>query len=230
MNADHERGACDSEAGRLLPWFVTGRLDPVERVRVETHAASCPTCRAELDEQRALHGRLLEDEHRQVQYAPQASLQKLMTRIDELDRETPAARALPATRRTRPHLQRWLVAALVGQAIGLALLGSAIWRDARRFGGPAEFRTLASSTTGAPGRAHLRIVFAPTTTSAEIAALLGQFDARIVDGPSEAGAYALQLGGDDATPAAVDAALPRLRADARIVFAEPILATPAASR
>ena len=66
-------------------------------------------------------------------------------------------------------------------------------------------------------------IIAPGTSIEQVDALLRDLDARIVDGPSPAGTYALALaasaaGRDDPVATAVA----RLRADARIVFAEPI--------
>src|SRR5207244_6358611 len=37
---------------RLLPWYLTGRLETVEHDAVETHLAQCPECRAELETER----------------------------------------------------------------------------------------------------------------------------------------------------------------------------------
>ncbi|MGN6123617.1 MAG: anti-sigma factor family protein [Sphingomonas oligoaromativorans] len=36
------------ETERLLPWYVTGQLDPKDRLQVEAHLAECEECRAEL--------------------------------------------------------------------------------------------------------------------------------------------------------------------------------------
>ena len=37
---------------RLLPWYLTGRLDTAEHDAVEAHLAQCPECRAELETER----------------------------------------------------------------------------------------------------------------------------------------------------------------------------------
>ena len=73
---------------------------------------------------------------------------------------------------------------------------------------------------------RLRVVLAPGTTAQELASLLAAIDARIVYGPSPAGAYALALS-PDATDEAMAASLARLRADARVLFAEPLRVEPA---
>src|ERR1700712_242171 len=37
---------------RLLPWYLTGRLETAEHDAVEAHLAACPECRAELETER----------------------------------------------------------------------------------------------------------------------------------------------------------------------------------
>jgi hypothetical protein len=221
---------CDSEASRLLPWFATGRLAAEDVTRVEAHLAGCAICRAELDEQRTLRDVLLAGDR--VEYSPQPSLQKLVTRIDELDRElsasdtsavAPPARAYRGA--GRRGVTRWLVAALVLQTVGLGALSALLWdrTPAADDGQAAGFRTLASEpaapATAAP---RLRVVFAPGTDIAQVAALLQDAGARIVDGPSPAGTFALALDVAATDDDAIHAAVRRLRGDARIVFAEPI--------
>jgi anti-sigma factor RsiW len=220
---------CDSEAARLLPWFATGRIDAEDAARVEAHVASCPACRADLAAQRELHGLMQAGE--KVEYSPQPSLQKLMSRIDELDREIAPAAATPVvsaaasstTPPVRAGLPRWLVAAVVLQTIGLGTLGALLWQHADGRNAGAEYVTLGSVEAG-PGPAPLvRVVFAPDTSLAGMAALLGAVRADIVAGPTEAGAYTLALHPNAGAPASIDAGLARLRADPHVVFAEPVV-------
>src|SRR5690349_13720920 len=42
------------EAAELLPWFVTGRLDPDEQAMVAAHVAGCAACQAEVAFQKQL--------------------------------------------------------------------------------------------------------------------------------------------------------------------------------
>ncbi|HEX6573220.1 MAG TPA: zf-HC2 domain-containing protein [Steroidobacteraceae bacterium] len=220
--------SCSSEAARLLPWFVTGRLDAADSARVEAHVASCVTCREDLEHERALHG-LLHRVERPAPLSASQGFQRVMARIDETERamrEPPpeASGRSPASPAREP---RWIAAAVVVQALALALVGAALWRGADR-STDAPYRTLTSSPAAPTSdAARLRVVFAPGTTAQELASLLAAIDARIVDGPSPAGAYALALSGNAADEATVTASLARLRADARVLFAEPIRAEPA---
>jgi len=218
---------CNSEAAQLLPWFVTGRLDADETGRVEAHVASCPACRFDLEHERALHEVVRRHERTAAPDAAQG-FHKLMTRIGETDRAlptTPQPRKPVAVRHVRAP--RWVAAAVVAHALALALVGAALWRHTDRVD-EAPFRTLTTNTAStASAQAHLRVVFAPGTTTQELAGILDVIDARIVDGPSPAGAYALALSGSVPDEAAVRRTLATLRADARVILAEPIRAEPA---
>jgi len=242
MSEPRDALECDSESARLLPWFVTGQLAADETARVEAHVNACPVCRADLARQRHLRDCLRADDR--VEYSPQPSLQKLMSRIDELDRELPAATPTghgrgvlvaevssaiaSATQRWAPT--RWLVAALIVQTVGLGLLSTLLWGRSPVANGSAPYQTLTAAppavATGA-AVAQLRVVFAPATTVDGMAALLRQVQVTIVSGPSDAGAYALALAPHAGS---LGASLAQLRADPRVVFAEPIVDTASAPR
>jgi anti-sigma factor RsiW len=219
---------CNSEAARLLPWFVTGRLDADDTARVEGHLAACPACRADLAHERALLDVVRKDGRAEAP-DPAEGFQKLMARIGETERALPARGPAPEMRATRRRRRtpRWVAAAVLAHALALAIVGAALWRHTARVD-EAPYRTLTSdarSTT--PSAAHLRVVFAPGTTTQELAAILDKIDARIVDGPSPAGAYALTLIRGVPDEAVIGSKLAALRADARVILAEPIRAEPA---
>jgi hypothetical protein len=122
MSDDSTESGCQHEAARLLPWFVTGTLPEEERSVVKDHLAGCPQCRA--DETREQRMRAVIAADAAVEYAPQPGLQKLLSRIEEFDRALPcAARQKGARAQSAPprdsRLIRWLVAAVVVQAVGL---------------------------------------------------------------------------------------------------------------
>jgi len=118
MDGDMPAAACDSEAARLLPWHLTGRLAAADAARVAQHLGQCATCRADYESQRALRERLRDDGP--LEYAPQAGLAATLARIDELGRElaaparassSPAGVELPAparrAARTGAHHSGW---------------------------------------------------------------------------------------------------------------------------
>jgi len=86
-----------------------------------------------------------------------------------------------------------------------------------------SFETLtdapAALTPPDPASARLRVVFADDASMSEVQALLQLFDARVVDGPSSVGAFAIDVPADRG----IDA-LDELRANARVRFAGPALA------
>jgi hypothetical protein len=218
---------CNSESARLLPWFVTGRLDADDTARVEAHVAACPACRADLEHERALHDVVRQDARADAP-DPAEGFQKLMARIGETERAFPAHAPAMEVRATRGRIRapRWVATAVVAHALALAIVGAALWRHTDRID-EAPYRTLSSDVRPTPSAAHLRVVFAPGTTTQELAGILDKVDARIVDGPSPAGAYALTLTSGVPDEAAIAAKLSTLRADARVILAEPIRAKPA---
>ncbi|NJD31707.1 MAG: hypothetical protein FIB04_07455 [Gammaproteobacteria bacterium] len=230
MRMDIDRSGCDSEAARLLPWFVSGRLDPVERARVDEHLAACPICRADREAQAQLRELMRSDDR--IEYSPQPALEKLMSRIDEMDREFDSGGSTIAPRppRVAMHAPRWLVAALVIQTVGLGVLGAALWQHFGSEPAPGQYRTLAATAEPVTGAPQLRVVFAPATTVADIAELLRPMRGTVVSGPSEAGAYAIAVAGDHARPRELDAQIERLRADRRVLFVEPIAGAPSQER
>jgi hypothetical protein len=81
--------------------------------------------------------------------------------------------------------------------------------------GPAPYRTLGQGTSIAPGTGSLVVVFDPITTEAELRRILRDAGARIVDGPTQANAYVL-----DVPPQRQDQAIKALRAEHAAMLVE----------
>lgn len=215
---------CDSEAARLLPWFVNGRLSAEEGERVGRHLQECAVCRADLEEQRDLRAAMRDDGP--VEYAPQAGLEKTLARIDELARiETDpllgveAAPEFPPSRRF--GVTQWLTAAVVVQAIGLGTLAGVLMTRNPAKSDQLGYQTLSSPAPVAAGPA-IRAVFAAPMTVGELKSLLTAQHLLIVAGPTDAGVFT--LGAADAPLSAdrLDASLSGLRASPHVLFAEPV--------
>ena len=228
---------CDDDTARVLPWYVNGTLGGAESRRVAAHLESCAACRDSAAHLEAV--RTLLRSPAQVEYAPQAGLRKLMARVQQ---EARVAAAMPAppqpvTAGDAPptgaashqhgtalrNLVRWLSAAVIVQACAIAVIMGAGY-FARSVDAPtAPYRTL---TTNAAEGPRLRVVFVPTMTLAELQDLLRANQLVAVAGPSETGIFTLALrapaAGTDAQTATQAAVLARLRADARVRFAEPV--------
>jgi len=192
-------------AWEAIPWLVNGRIGAAEREALESHLRHCADCRDELALQQRLRDGLL---HQAEPAADaDAGLARLWQRIDA------EAAMTPAERRSGTW-QRWLAAAVVIQAIALAALLGA------NFGAAApQYRTL--SADAPPPPEAIRAVFATELPLGELQQVLDRAGLRIVDGPTEVGAYTVYT----LVPRGPrDVALQRLRADARVRFAEPAAA------
>jgi anti-sigma factor RsiW len=221
VNIDLEGNACESEAARLLPWFVSGRLSGADGERVSRHLEHCEICRTDLAEQRALRATFKADGP--VEYAPQAGLAKTLARVDELTREAPPAAmaaTVPASGRRRFATTKWLTAAVVVQSIGLGVLGVSLLERSATDAASAHYQTL-SAPTAVDSGPRIRAVFIPTMTLADLTTLLGTQRLRIVSGPSEAGVFTLAAVDTALDHRKLDARLAALRADAQVLFAEP---------
>lgn len=235
MNASH------TECWQMLPWLVTGRISTSDRQRVERHLLECEACRDELEQQRALCELVRRDDS--VMLAPQASLQKLMARIDTsgpvdsdeadshagdrvasesaLDTQLDAAsaRAAPSIR----AVPRWIAIAAALQTLAIAALLTMIWQQRDAQMQAPRFTTLTDTSAATAPGAVLRVVFKPEMTNAQLQSLVQSVDAQVVSGPTEAGVYTLMLdrldqGGDSG--GYVTHMLERIRADPGVIFAE----------
>ncbi|HMD75579.1 MAG TPA: zf-HC2 domain-containing protein [Steroidobacteraceae bacterium] len=224
---------CDEEAARLLPWYVSGRLDAGDCERVARHLEHCPICRDDLDHERALRA-LLKSES-SLQYAPQPGLAKTLARIDELEREPSdamraaapseapgeAAGILEERSARRVGALRWLAAAVLVQGVALGALGTALFHRSNEAGREPLYTTLASEGPSRVPGEHIRAVFSPSLSVGALKALLADNGLTIIAGPSDAGAYTLALTGPRASGVGLEHAIAGLRSDVRVMFVEP---------
>lgn len=226
-------GVCDSEAARLLPWFVTGRLGESDAARVARHVEQCPICQADLTDQRRVRAAIKDDGP--VEYAPQAGLAATFARIDELERNAamptePAAARFVRTPIRRVGVAHWLTAAVVVQAVGLGYLATAFVNHTPSRNAPVaayETRTSPMSPASAP---LIRAVFSTSMTVGELKRLLTDQRLAIVAGPTDAGTFTLAAVGRPFPRGQVEDALAALRANPLVRFAEPIAHAEAARR
>jgi hypothetical protein len=219
------------ECWELLPWLANERLAAKDQERIGTHLRECAQCQQELAEQRQLRDAVRVEDS--IVIAPQASLQKLMQRLDhDGGREAGPAEtfetASPSSAgRAAGRWPRWIAVAAGVQGILIFALMAAIWMQAREQLEAPRFTTLTSPAVVAHGPV-IRVVFAEGVALQDASGIIRSVDAQVVAGPSEAGVYTLSLAGPAPRPSdaksAIDAALAVLRADPRIVFAESAIA------
>jgi hypothetical protein len=215
MRHADQAAPCDHEAATLLPWYVNGTLTQEERRAVEDHLASCAICPDELVALLKVQAGL----RRSLAEAPDPSA-ALWQKVKGQIAKAPAAtdRSAPRTGgqqdrstwawlvdRIRPALRPgWALAALVLIALQVAVIVGLVARGPS--GRSLEYRTLTGPTiSGQPSgpRARLRVAFKEEAVEKAIRAALGELRAIIVDGPSPAGFYLIDVpldGGAVRTP------------------------------
>jgi hypothetical protein len=197
------------DAVEVLPWFLNGTLDGLERARVESHLAECIACRQELEDLRHLQVLARRED---PEPAVTRAMSRLQVRIDQLESGALAARWSRAVSRHWKAVPLWGQAAALVQVVLLALLVAFLLDRA-----PAQYyRTLSSPSASVAGHGELVVVFEPARPEREIRRLLLRLHARIVDGPSPEGAYTLDVAAGDRSMV-----LAQLRREAIVIFAEP---------
>jgi hypothetical protein len=216
----------------LLPWYLAGKLQEEERRAVREHLAICPACQREFEELTWLRG-AVQAAYRETP-VPVASdvFERVMARIDtesEVSPEETGSRQRPMPVRTDLQPAGPLTAFLNGLrglfslqwvpvlATGLLVtqLAAIMWllamrdagpQDGRMRGGPpGENRVMERSVPSPTSR--IQVVFQPDTSVRDMGRILKEIHGRIVDGPSPAGGYAIDV------PAAGSAEVSKLLQD-----------------
>lgn len=166
-------GTVHAEADRLLPWLANGTLEGEERAWVEQHLDDCAACQRELAWLQSLQSASRDEP------APADTTRALR----RLRRRLTAA---PGHRhgRRRPWAQ-WVIAA---QAVLALALGIALLRPSQP--APGAYHTLGAAPVA---QERLVVVFDPQLKEARMRQLLQACDARVVDGPTAAGAWVLSV-------------------------------------
>ena len=218
------------ECWNLLPWIANESAAAKELARVEEHLRDCRECQEELTFQRQLREAIRSEEA--IVLAPQTSLNKLMQRIDsaaDMDDEQGVAPAAvePVVARREPARLRWLPIGAAVQGIAIAGLLAALWSQSRDELTAGRYSVLTTPTAAVAGGPVIRVVFGGNVALDDMNRVLRSIDAQIIAGPSEAGVYTLGLASGAADKSGVEKAIAQLRADGRVMFAEPAVASEA---
>ncbi len=218
------------ECWNLLPWIANESAAARDLARVEEHLRDCRECQEELSFQRQLREAIRSEEA--IVLAPQTSLQKLMQRIDSVadmddEHEVAPAAAEPVVARREPARLRWLPIAAAVQGIAIAGLLAALWSQSRDELAAGRYSVLTTPTAAVARGPVIRVVFGGNVALDDMNRVLRSIDAQIIAGPSEAGVYTLGLASGAADKSGVEKAIAQLRADGRVMFAEPAVASEA---
>lgn len=200
-------------AQALLAWYATGAVDADDRARVERHLLACPQCQADLTLERRLAGEVAG-----LSMGVEQGWAALLPRLHAPEPKRPArsipgaAAALAArVRAAWSASPAWVGWAVAAQAVILVVI-VAVGRPPAQEPG---YRALGAAQ--APRAANLVVIFRPDVREEALRQALRSVDGRMVDGPTAADAYLLNV------PASARAsALAKLRARADIELAEPI--------
>lgn len=197
------RGSAHEEVQRLLPWLVNGTLAPDEIEMVEAHLAECGECRAEVQAEHELARAFAT-----MPVDVDSSWAGLEQRLDA----EPSVVIRPAAWWRRKVPVAWAVASPLAAAAAIALVfvnvtpPQPVSQQYRALGAPTLVRS-----------ANVVVLFESDSREKDMRAALDAADARLVDGPTDTGAYLLTVDG-----AKRDQALKRLRDSNAIALAEPI--------
>lgn len=201
-----------------IPWVVGGSADDTLRRQVLAHVADCPSCRDEYLFQCQVRDGLLQAEPPAL--SPDAGLQRLWQRVDAEATAAappdpvPVARPTPAA--NAPHWTRWLVSAVVVQAVALVLLAGQRWQPRA----DADTVTLSSPVQPASVRAELRVAPAAALTLGAWQAMLAGEQLRVVEVSADGRFYGLAREAGSAP--LDDARLARLRSLPQLQLVEPV--------
>jgi hypothetical protein len=188
----------------LLPWYVTGTLSAAETAQVEAHLAACDACRAELVFERELA--------RGVATLPldvDSGWRAMSGRLGRERRDDPSP-AWSLARRRVPL--GWSVGGALAASLAAVLVMTALPLNRAQ---EQTYRAL--GTPGVDSGGQVIVLFKPDTTEQQMRVILSSRGARLVDGPTAAGAYVLRIDGGSAADA-----IRALRQSSQVVLAEPI--------
>jgi hypothetical protein len=206
---------------------VNGTLAAAEAAKLSAHLEGCARCRREYDAQLRLYEAMQADST--LVFAAEPSFRKLMARIaTQEDAGTfagggvspLAAPARPMPRRTWSAAARWLAAAVVVEGLCLAY-GAWAWH-AHPTTQTSAYVTLTSPEPSYRDGPRVRIVFRSGLSVRGLGVMLHEAGAHVIDGPTESNVYTLGFAGGEVTPGVLEQRVTALRANADVLFAEPL--------
>jgi anti-sigma factor RsiW len=216
MTVEHQR------ASELLPWYVNATLSRQEMVLVEAHLATCPECRQDLEICRGLSAAVRSTaaaEEKQWAATP-VKVARVLNRLPrERGTRSREKGLLPDLFSWLPDTPRAARFALAAQALAVVALAAVLLLRAPS---PAYETLSRPQSANAAQRARLHVVFAPEVTESALRQMLQGIGAVIVDGPSPAGVYTVELAFPASERERIAQIGQRLAADPDVRFAAPV--------
>lgn len=219
----------DHEIGLLLPWYVNGTLAEEERRTVDDHVIQCEACRQELKELGQLKA-WLQASHTAAPVPSADLFARVRARIEETDPavQSPQRVEVPTESGLGERLSaglhalfapRW--APIVATAVIVLQLAAIVGLLSLRFEGRQEqFGTLSGPAMKPPeplAGMRFRVAFQERVSEQAIRALLQTLGGRIIDGPSAAGFYQIEILPSTKNAASPEKVLQRLRSRADVI-------------
>jgi anti-sigma factor RsiW len=209
----------DDEIEMLLPFYVTGRLDPDDAEKIDERISRCPDIENILS--------LIREEREGAVAANKAVAARPVVDFERLAAAiaiTPARTASPA-QSLLDWIRRWFEIpasqprAWLGAAAAFLIVaqGAAISLLVATQHPPTL--TIASGGREAPGSATTAVVrFADDATTLAVAGTLAELGMAIVDGPRSGNLFSVRLGAKEMTEAERSHAIDKLRARSDVVI------------
>jgi anti-sigma factor RsiW len=187
----------------LLPWYVTGTLNPTELKLVNQHLPDCLECQQEIALYRQIDKANSANNQAQSWQPSPAQFSSLLQSIDELEKKNEATKTQAQPHKRTPIWSTWLKSTpkpifwfMSLETVALAALVLLVVGRLPQH--PEQlYKTLSNEQPAiSENLAHLHIVFTEDITEREIRSLLEAEHAQIVQGPSILGVYTLQLSAD----------------------------------
>jgi hypothetical protein len=208
VHKDDKRPLSLEDAQELLPWYLTGKLSRAESDAIDGMLKGSADLRDQLQTARSQQ-RAVAESNDNVGAPSAANLTKLLQQIETTKqrRYTVAnepgffERLLGSWAAPRPALQFAFVAAcalIIAQGAFLYQLGAFSPKD-----GSEGYGTASGGAQAPAAAASLIVSFRPDVTTAQFTQMLGEIDAKVIDGPKPGQTFVLGLADDAAAEAAI---------------------------
>lgn len=190
-----------SEVELLLPWYVSGKLDAADVMRVEAYLAEHPEMQLQVDLIREDMDVVVRA-NEVISPSPARALDRIMREIEATPQsQSTRSRAQQATRGVVQFVEQWLggvgprrlafatIAAAALIVLQAGLIGGLMLQGYRT----GQTYVTASGEQGQRGTFVL-VQFKPGAELSAVTAFLERYDAQVVSGPISGGVFKLRMG------------------------------------